>query len=36
MFNVLKGTPLDVFSPLGQFVTCELWVEKMVEKVSRT
>ena len=36
IFNVLEDTPLDVFSPLGQFVTCELWVEKMVEKVSRT
>ena len=36
IFNVLEETPLDLFSPLGLFVTCELWVEKMVEKVSRT
>ena len=36
VFNVLEETPLDLFSLLGLFVTCELWVEKMVEKVSRT
>ena len=35
IFNILKKTPMDLFSPshpLGLFVTCELWVEKMAEK----